>query len=61
MTATTMAVDAASRVVMEEVGLRYVRTSSEDRPQASAGSEHGEVEYALSREDRSARTRTDGP
>ncbi len=46
---------------MEEVGLRYVRTSSEDWPQASAGSEHGEVEYALNREDRSARTRTDGP
>ncbi|MFI2612345.1 GNAT family N-acetyltransferase [Kitasatospora sp. NPDC018619] len=45
--AYTMAVNAGSRRVMEKSGLSYVRTFHEDYPEAIAGSEHGEVEYAL--------------
>ncbi|MBV6702094.1 GNAT family N-acetyltransferase [Kitasatospora aureofaciens] len=45
--AYTMAVNAGSRRVMEKSGLAYVRTFHEDYPEAIAGSEHGEVEYAL--------------
>jgi RimJ/RimL family protein N-acetyltransferase len=45
--ATTMAVNAGSRRVMEKSGLRYVRTFFEDWPDPLAGSEHGEVEYAI--------------
>ena len=45
--AETMAVNLASRRVMEKSGLRYVRTFHEDWPDPIAGSERGEVEYAL--------------
>lgn len=51
VTATTMAVNAASRRVMEKAGLRYVRTFFEEWPDPIPGSEHGEVEYALERAD----------
>ena len=47
--AETMAVNAASRRVMEKSGLRYVRTFHLDWPESIPGSEAGDVEYALSR------------
>ena len=47
--ATTMTVNAASRRVMEKVGLRYVRTFHESWPEAIEGTEEGDVEYALTR------------
>lgn len=43
--ATTMAVNLGSRRVMEKIGLGYVAEFDEPLP----GSEHGEVEYALTR------------
>ncbi len=49
--AQTMAVNAASRRVMERCGLRYVRTFHADWPEALDGSEHGDVEYELGRAD----------
>lgn len=50
--AQTMAVNAASRRVMEKTGLVYVRTFHEDWTDPIEGSEHGEVEYALARDER---------
>lgn len=47
--ATTMAVNRASRRVMEKIGLKYTRTVHAGLPDAIAGSEHGEVWYELSR------------
>lgn len=48
--AVTMAVNAASRRVMEKSGLVYARTFPYDGPDDPIeGSEHGEVEYALTR------------
>lgn len=47
--ATTMAVNRGSRRVMEKAGLGYVRTFHQNWPEAIEGSEHGEVEYALTR------------
>ncbi|MFH8406736.1 GNAT family N-acetyltransferase [Streptomyces sp. NPDC018019] len=44
---TTMAVNTASRRVMEKAGLRYVRTFHEEWPDPIEGAEHGDVEYAL--------------
>lgn len=49
--ATTMFVNAGSRRVMEKCGLRHVRTFHVDWPEPLPGSEHGEVEYALTREE----------
>ncbi|MGW2406962.1 GNAT family N-acetyltransferase [Streptomyces sp. NPDC001739] len=49
VTANTMAVNAASRRVLAKAGLRYVRTYFGDWPEAIPGSEHGDVEYALTR------------
>ncbi|UYQ66162.1 GNAT family N-acetyltransferase [Streptomyces peucetius] len=49
VTANTMAVNAGSRRVMEKSGLKYVRTYFGDWPETIDGSEHGEVEYALTR------------
>lgn len=48
--ANTMAVNAASRRVMENAGLAYVRTSYVDWPDPLPGAEHGDVEYAITRE-----------
>jgi RimJ/RimL family protein N-acetyltransferase len=45
--ATTMAVNTASRRVLERAGLRYVRTFHLDWADPLPGAEHGEVEYAL--------------
>lgn len=47
VTANTMAVNAGSRRVMEKSGLSFVRHFTGDWPEAIEGSEHGEVEYAL--------------
>jgi RimJ/RimL family protein N-acetyltransferase len=47
--AETMAVNLASRRVMEKAGLRYVRTFVQPWPYAIPGDEHGDVEYALTR------------
>lgn len=47
--ANTMTINAASRRVMDKCGLTYVRTWFGDWPEAIDGSEHGDVEYALTR------------
>ncbi len=49
--AETMAVNWPSRRVMERVGLRYVRTFYEEFDDPIPGTEMGEVEYELRRED----------
>ncbi|MEV6976068.1 GNAT family N-acetyltransferase [Kitasatospora sp. NPDC093806] len=48
--ATTMTVNTASRRVMEKVGLSLIRTFFEEWPDPIEGAEHGDVEYALTRE-----------
>jgi RimJ/RimL family protein N-acetyltransferase len=45
----TMTVNTASWRVMEKCGLTLVRTTTYDGPDIIEGSEHGEVEYALTR------------
>jgi RimJ/RimL family protein N-acetyltransferase len=47
--AQTMTVNAASRAVMERCGMRYVRTFHLEWPEPIAGTEHGDVEYELTR------------
>jgi RimJ/RimL family protein N-acetyltransferase len=49
--ATTMTVNRGSRRVLEKAGLQYVRTFHPDWPDPLEGSEYGEVEYALTREE----------
>ncbi|TXS58278.1 GNAT family N-acetyltransferase [Streptomyces sp. t39] len=49
VTATTMTVNSRSRRVMEKSGLVFVRTFFEEWPEVIEGSEHGDVEYALTR------------
>ena len=49
--AGTMAVNIASRRVMEKAGLRLVRTFHQSWPYRIEGDEHGDVEYALGRAD----------
>jgi len=51
ITANTMAVNTGSRRVMEKLGMTFVRNFTGDWPVAIPGSEHGEVEYELTRED----------
>ena len=46
---TTMAVNHASRRVMEKVGMTHARTDHVDRPDPIPGSEEGEVWYELTR------------
>jgi RimJ/RimL family protein N-acetyltransferase len=53
--ATTMAVNSASRRVLEKAGLRHVRTVYLDWPDPLPGNEHGDVEYRLDRNDWAAR------
>lgn len=45
--AETMAVNMASRRVMEKAGLRFVRAFHQEWPDSIPGDEHGDVEYAL--------------
>jgi RimJ/RimL family protein N-acetyltransferase len=47
--AQTMTVNTASRAVMERCGMRYVRTLHLDWPEPIEGTEHGDVEYELTR------------
>ena len=47
--AYTLVVHAASRRVLENAGLRFVRIFHADWPYAIGGDEHGDVEYALTR------------
>jgi RimJ/RimL family protein N-acetyltransferase len=49
--ATTMAVNARSRAVMEKAGLMYARTVHLNWPDPVDGNEHGDVEYRLRRDD----------
>lgn len=49
--AETMTVNVASRRVMEKAGLRYVRTFFAEWPYRIPGDEHGDVEYAITREE----------
>jgi RimJ/RimL family protein N-acetyltransferase len=49
--AETMAVHTASRRVMERSGLRLVRAFEQDWPDSIPGNEHGDVEYAITREE----------
>ncbi|MEU5235651.1 GNAT family N-acetyltransferase [Streptomyces lydicus] len=57
VTATTMTVNRGSRRVLEKAGLRYVRTFFEEWPDPIEGAEHGDVDYALSREEWAAAAR----
>jgi RimJ/RimL family protein N-acetyltransferase len=49
--ASTMAVNVASRRVMEKAGLTLARTFHRSWPDPVEGAEHGEVEYALTNAD----------
>ncbi|MEV1333357.1 GNAT family N-acetyltransferase [Micromonospora costi] len=49
--AETMTVNAGSRATMASVGLRYVRTFHLDFDDPLPGTEEGEVEYALTRQE----------
>ncbi|HEU5270003.1 MAG TPA: GNAT family N-acetyltransferase [Jatrophihabitans sp.] len=49
--AETMAVNQASRATMASIGLRYVRSFHADWDEPIPGAEHGEVEYAITREE----------
>lgn len=49
--ATTMAVNLTSRRVMEKAGLRYVRTFHLEFDDPIPGTEYGEVEYAVTRDE----------
>ncbi len=46
-----MAVNLASRRAMEKAGLEYTRTFHLEWEDPLPGTEHGEVEYALTKED----------
>jgi RimJ/RimL family protein N-acetyltransferase len=46
-----MAVNTASRRVMEKAGMRLVRTFHQEWPDKIPGDEHGDVEYAITREE----------
>jgi RimJ/RimL family protein N-acetyltransferase len=49
--AETMAVNVASRRVMEKAGLRFVRLFHADWPVRIPGDEEGDVEYAITRKE----------
>ena len=53
--AHTLTVNTASRRVMEKCGLTFVRTSRYEGPDTFEGTEHGEVEYALTKTEWEAR------
>jgi RimJ/RimL family protein N-acetyltransferase len=56
--ATTMAVNLASRRVMEKAGLRHVRTFHLEFDDPIPGTEHGEVEYAVTADEWQSTWRT---
>ena len=47
--ASTMAVNTGSRRVMEKIGMTHTRTVHADWSDPIPGSEHGDVEYAVTR------------
>jgi RimJ/RimL family protein N-acetyltransferase len=47
--ASAMAVNLASRRVMEKIGMTYWRTAYDEWPDPIPGSEHGEVKYEVKR------------
>ncbi len=49
--ATTMAVNAGSRAVMEKLGMRHVRTEVKEWDDPLPGWEQGEVRYEIERSD----------
>ena len=49
--ARTMAVNVASRRVMEKAGMRLWKTVYRPWPDPIEGTEHGDVEYAIDRDD----------
>jgi RimJ/RimL family protein N-acetyltransferase len=49
--AETIAVNTASRRVMEKAGMRLIRTFHQEWPDKIPGDEHGDVEYAITREE----------
>jgi RimJ/RimL family protein N-acetyltransferase len=49
--AETMAVNAASRRVMEKAGLRFIGPVFNDWPEKLPGDEHGDVQYAITRDE----------
>ncbi len=49
--AETMAVNTASRRVMEKAGLTLTRAFHQEWPERIPGDEHGDVEYALTRDE----------
>ncbi|MCV0402795.1 MAG: GNAT family N-acetyltransferase [Chloroflexi bacterium] len=49
--ATALAIHGASRRVMEKSGLRFIRLFHGDWPYQIPGDEHGDVEYAITREE----------
>ena len=55
----TMTVNAASRRVLEKCGMTLVRTTAYEGPDVIEGSEHGEVEYALTKPEWQARAAGD--
>ena len=55
--AETLVVHTASRRVMEKSGLNFVRVFFQDWPDPIEGDEHGDVEYALSRDEWERRRR----
>lgn len=59
--ATTMAVNLASRRVLEKAGLTLVRTFHEEWPRFIAGAEYGDVEYALTKSAWEQRSPADHP
>jgi RimJ/RimL family protein N-acetyltransferase len=59
--ATTMAVNHASRRVMEKLGMTYARTIPFDGPDRIAGSEHGDVWYEVVRPGQSGVENPSGP
>lgn len=62
VSAETMAVNTASRRVMEKCGLRYVRTFRQHFDDPLPGTEHGEVWYEITREQwRSVHATGDSP
>jgi RimJ/RimL family protein N-acetyltransferase len=61
ITAETMAVNNASRRVMEKSGLKYLRTFHLHWDDPIPGTEHGEVEYELRRDDWLSMTTTSSP
>lgn len=54
--AHTMTVNTASRRVLEKCGLRLVHTTPFEGADVIEGAEHGQVEYALTKPEREART-----